>query len=58
MSSKFITGGVIIVKRPSSLLGVGGMQVPHLYNQNHDHVSVLLTVFGCCHCCIQNKINF
>ena len=29
-----------------------------VYNQNHDHVSVLLTLFGCCHCCIQKKSTF
>ena len=29
-----------------------------VYNQNHDHESVLLTLFGCCHCCIQKKSTF
>ena len=51
--------GVIIVKRPSSLLGVGGCRYhTTVYTQNHDHVSVLLPLFGCCHRCIQKKINF
>ena len=60
MSSKFITGGGHHCKEAFFFIGGWGGCRYHtsVYNQNHDHESVLLTLFGCCHCCIQKKSTF